>query len=227
MFDGIFEDGVTIQNLFLTWGISLACGLIVAFAYRIKNKNYSKNLLVSLILFPLITQSVVMLVNRGDAAMIGVGVAIAGVFSLVRFRSISGNSREISFVFLAMAIGVALGVGQIWFALIFTGVASVIFIAFKFIPLDRIKGIRCDLKITAPEDLEFDKEFDEILKKYSTNLNLVSVKTEKMGSLYEIKYLITLKSASQIKAMVDELRVKNSNLPIICRHLVVEEVDKL
>jgi len=129
MITNIFYPELTVATLFISWAVALACGAILAVAYRIKNRNYSKNLIISLILFPLVTQTVVMLVNRvGDTATIGVGVAIAGVFGLVRFRSIQGNSREISCVFIAMAIGVKYKSGKM--AIINGWILSTIYIGF-------------------------------------------------------------------------------------------------
>jgi len=221
MFTGIFYNGLTVGSLFLGWGISFLCGAVVALVYRIKNKNFSKNLLVSLVMFPLITQSIVMLVNRGDTATLGVGVAIAGVFGLVRFRSIQGNSREISCVFWAMAIGIATGVGQVWFALLFTGVVSVIFVTFKFIPLLEGKPEK-ELKITVPEDVEFENEFDKIIKKHTSTMRLIMVKSTRMGSLFEVRYRVILKNENQRKPLLDELRVINANLPISF-HDIIEE----
>jgi len=227
MLTSIFYPELTITTLFISWGISLACGAIITVAYRIKNKNYSKNLIISLILFPLVTQTVVMLVNRGDTATIGVGVAIAGVFGLVRFRSIQGNSREISCVFLAMAIGIAVGVGQIWLALIFAGVAGGIFVGLKFLPLKGSKD-ESELKITVPEDVEFETEFDTIIKKHTSSMRLISVKTVKMGSLFEVTYRVVPKDENKKKPLIDELRVVNGNLPIFYHNLLrEEELDKL
>ncbi|MCL2848114.1 MAG: DUF4956 domain-containing protein [Firmicutes bacterium] len=230
MLEPIFENGViTIGSLFIAWGVALICGIAVTVAYRIKNRNYSKNLIVSLILFPLITQTVVMLVNRAgenDMATFGVGVAIAGVFGLVRFRSIQGNSREISCVFLAMAIGIALGVGYVWFALIFTAVAGTVFVGFKLLPFKgEIK--ESELKITVPEDAEFEIEFEKIIKKHTAVMRLTSVKTVKMGSLFEVTYRITLKDENKRKPLIDELRVINGNLPIFYHNIILEERDGL
>jgi len=226
--EGVFgAEGVTVGTLFLAWGISLFCGVLVAVSYCIKNKSFSKNLLISVVVFPIITQSVVMLVSRGgNEAMIGVGVAIAGVFGLVRFRSIQGNAREISYVFLAMAIGVAAGVGQVWFALTFTGIVCALFVAFKFIPIKSNK--ESEIKITVPEDVEFETEFDKILKSHTSSMKLISVKSTKMGSLFEVRYRLMLKNQSGRKALIDELRVVNGNLPITYHDVIEEDTaDKL
>ena len=226
MFSGIFAGGLTINNFLVSMLVSFVCGLAVAFSYWIKNDRYTNNLLISLVMFPMITQAVIMIVARDN--LLGVGIAIAGTFSLIRFRSVQGNSRDISLVFLSMAIGVATGVGQIFIAMFFTAVVCLIFVILKHIPFDKLKAAcERELRITAPEDLDFEVEFAEILKRHTTSAQISSIRTSKMGSLYEVTYKIHLTNISAEKKLIDELRVKNGNLPIILQQILPSRAEEL
>jgi hypothetical protein len=189
---------------------SLVFGLIVAASYMFRNK-YSKSLAVTLVLLPATVQIIIMLVNGN----IGAGIAVAGAFSLVRFRSIPGNARDICSLFFAMAIGFVMGMGYIFYAFVFlllVGGASLLLTCFRF--GQGLSDTRV-LRITIPENLDYDGLFDDVLEKYANSAELDRVKTTNMGSLYELTYSVRLKSAAVPKAFIDELRCRNGNLNIM------------
>jgi len=189
---------------------SLVLGLAVAWLYRFKN-IYSHNLSMTLVLLPALVQIIIMLASGN----IGVGVAVAGAFSLIRFRSIAGTSRDIAFLFFAMALGFVTGLGYLSYAfafLIIIGGASLLLTIFRFSGNEQ--EIRT-LRIKIPEDLDYDGLFDEVFSKYTHCADLETVKTSQMGSLYELTYHVRLKSEAMPKAFIDELRIRNGNLNII------------
>lgn len=190
---------------------SIVLGLLCALIYMYKH-DYSKNFVVTLALLPVIVQMVITLVNGN----LGAGVAVMGVFNLVRFRSIPGSAKDIGSVFLAMAIGLATGMGYIGVAAILTlvvGVFNVIYVTTSFgKPPARVK--KKQLKITVPEDLEFEGVFDEVLESYTDSCELKNVSTSNMGSLYQLEYTVSMKGEGLEKRMMDELRCLNGNLRI-------------
>lgn len=189
---------------------SLLCGCGIAFIYTIKNK-YSKGFFVTLILLPAIVQAVIMMVNGN----VGTGVAVAGTFGLVRFRSVPGTARDIAMIFFAMAIGLATGMGYITFAFFFLFViGAVCILMFKSNFGDSKAGDRV-LRITIPENLDYEHLFDDLFEVYTEDFSLSRVKTTNMGSLFELSYDITLKKDSSQKEFIDELRCRNGNLNII------------
>ena len=155
----------------------------------------------------------IMLVNGN----LGTRVAVMGAFSLVRFRSMPGNAREIGSIFLAMALGLAAGMGYLGTALILMMVAGGITILLVSLPSGRAE--RKELKITIPENLDYSGIFDDIFEKYTKNPELVRVRTVNMGSLYELCYHVDLKSESIEKNMLDDIRCRNGNLTIVCGRL--------
>jgi len=202
---------LTIESLIIATLVSLLLGLGVAGVYMFRN-TYSKSFAVSLVLLPAMIQIVIMMVNGN----VGAGVAVMGAFSLVRFRSIPGSAREISNIFLAMAIGLTTGMGYVWVALMFLviiGCASMLLTIFRFgeQPLEQREK---ELKITIPENLDYTGIFDDLFKKYTKKAELIQVKTTNMGSLYELKYHIYMREAGSEKAFMDELRCRNGNLSI-------------
>ena len=188
---------------------SLVLGLLCACIYMYKH-NYSKNFVVTLALLPVIVQVVITLVNGN----LGAGVAVMGVFNLVRFRSIPGTAKDIGSVFLAMAIGLATGMGYIGVAAILTVVVGVFNVLYVTTPFGQSKARRKALKIAVPEDLEYEGVFDDVIAKYADSYELQNVSTSNMGSLFQLEYRISMKASGLEKKMIDELRCLNGNLKI-------------
>ena len=223
LFETIMASGTITGSAFILATIcSLLIGCFIAFMYTIKN-SYSKSYIVTLALLPAIVQVVIMLVNGN----IGAGIAVAGAFSLVRFRSAPGSGKEITSIFLAMAVGLATGMGYIGIAAIF---AVLITVANLILTNISFKGLRVEektLKITVPESLDFEGIFDDILLRYTEKAELEEVKTSGMGSLYKLTYKIALRSNASVKAMIDEIRQRNGNLEVTCSRPVMVKAEEL
>ena len=185
--------------------VSIALGCLVALIYMFKH-NYSKNFVVTLALLPLIVQMVITLVNGN----IGAGIAVMGVFNLVRFRSIPGS------VFFAMAIGLATGMGYLGLAAAFTVIVGIANVVYVVSPFGKKKEPGKSLKVAIPEDLDYTGLFDDVFDRYTLSHELVEVQTTNMGSLFLLEYEIQLKGPEYEKGMIDELRYRNGNLKITC-----------
>jgi heme/copper-type cytochrome/quinol oxidase subunit 4 len=200
-------EGLTLQSYLVALGASLLCGLIVLFATAFKSR-VTKSFAVTVLLLPAIVQAVIMMVNGN----VGTGIAVAGAFSLVRFRSVPGKAREIASIFLAMTAGLASAAGYVALAVLFTAVISVIMLVFSLIPIKREREYELD--VTVPESLNFSGVFDGIFKEYARSARLVKTKTSNMGSLYKLTYIIDLKDPARSKEMIDAIRERNGNLEI-------------
>jgi len=207
----IIESTITLQSFLLCTLTSLALGLCSAFLSRYKNKT-SQSFLITIAMLPAIVQMIIMLVNGN----IGAGVAVAGAFGLVRFRSAQGNAREIMSIFMAMALGLATGMGYIGLAVLFFVIMAVFQLLIDAIRLGSSDQAERELRITIPEDLDYEGIFDDIFDRYTSRASLDSVKTSNLGTLYELKYLITLNGDQVPKAFLDEIRTRNGNLNIVC-----------
>lgn len=173
-------------------------------------KNYSKNYIITLALLPALVEVVIMLVNGN----LGTGVAIMGAFSLVRFRSMPGNAKEIAGVFFSMVVGLATGMGYLTFAGLITVLLGVILVVLSRTGFGKKKAGDMDLRITIPEHLDYVDVFDEVFSKYTKSSELVRVKTTNMGSMYELFYKVNLQDQKNQKAFIDDLRIRNGNLNI-------------
>lgn len=189
---------------------SIVLGAVVAAIYMFRH-TYSKNFVVTLALLPLIVQMVITLVNGN----LGAGIAVMGVFNLVRFRSIPGSAKDIGSVFLAMAIGLATGMGFIVLAVLFTVIVAVVNVVYVLTPFGKQKEPEKTLKITIPEDLEYDGVFDGVLARYTDEHELVEVQTTNMGSLFLLEYAVHMKAPGMEKRMIDEVRRLNGNLKVV------------
>ena len=209
MLTNILSSGVTSEGILVLAGVSIILGLIIALTHKATSR-YNKNFLTTITMLPLLVMSVIMVVNGN----LGMSVAVAGTFGLVRFRSVPGTSKEILSVFFAMAVGLALGAGYIVLAPIVTILGCILLVILDKVTLfDKEMGEKY-LRILVPENLDYTEMFDEILKKYTNKYSLMGVKTTNLGSMFELKYLVNVKNNINEKEFIDELRVKNGNLKI-------------
>ena len=205
------NTGITMGQFLLCTITSVMLGAVLAVVHTYRNQ-YSRSFILTLVLLPVMVQTVIMLVNGN----LGTGV-VMGAFSLVRFRSLPGNAREIGSIFLAMALGLAAGMGYLGTAMLLMIVSGGITILLISLPAGRAG--RKELKITIPENLDYSGIFDDIFAKYTKKSELVRVRTVNMGSLYELCYQVDLKSEFIEKNMLDEIRCRNGNLTIVCGRL--------
>lgn len=215
LFKGIFDteavSSPSITDFLICLLAALALGLAMAVAYMIKAR-YTASFAVTLALLPAAVCAVIMTVNGN----IGAGVAVAGAFSLVRFRSAQGTAREIAAIFIAMSAGLLTGMGYIAFAVLFTVIMCAALVLYSCLGFGARKTANSKLlKITVPEDLDYTGVFDDIFEEYTSQSELISVKTHNMGSMFRLTYSIKLKSADCEKELIDKLRVRNGNLEIV------------
>ncbi len=211
MLNSIIGTQITLSAFLICTAVSLVLGVATALVSMFRSKC-TQSFAITLAILPAVVQIVIMLVNGN----VGAGVAVAGAFSLVRFRSAPGTAREIGVIFLAMAIGLATGMGYVVLAAVFFLVVAgllVLLTALNFGGKDPSERI---LRITIPENLDYDGLFDDLFARYARSFTLEKVKTSNMGTLYELQYRIVLKDSRIPKAFFDELRCRNGNLNIVC-----------
>ncbi len=215
VFKGIFDAELTsvisLTDFLLCLGFSLALGLFMAVVYMYRTR-YTKSFVLTLALLPAVVCIVIMLVNGN----VGTGVAVAGAFSLVRFRSVPGTAKEICTLFLAMGTGLITGMGYLGFAVLFTVIMCAAFTAYNRFDF----GARMNaesyktLTVTIPEDLDYTDVFEDVLSAYTTEYDLARVKTTNMGSMFKLTYHVVLRDTKKEKEMIDLLRCRNGNLEI-------------
>ena len=224
MLDLTTADFTTVTNgtLLLSSLVSIVLGVIIAASFNFRNKK-SRGFRMTLSVLPFIVQIVIMLVNGN----VGTGVAVMGAFSLVRFRSVPGNAKDICSIFLAMAVGLATGTMHLILASLAVIVVCALNIVFTLIPENNASGTEKELTVLIPEGLDYASVFDDIFENYTTQNELTQVKTVNMGSLYKLKYTIKLKDKTKEKEMLDEIRVRNGNLEVICSRSISNETEQL
>lgn len=210
MFNSIITVPITLTQFVICIITALVLGVLASVVFTLKN-SHSGSLAMSIALLPAVVAVVIMLVNGN----VGAGLAVAGTFALVRFRSVQGSAREITGLFFAVSLGLACGMGYVALAVVFFVMFSVALLLLTAVHFGESGGAR-QLKITIPENLEYEGLFDDLFEKYTTSHELVRVRTTNMGTLYELTYNINLKDRNISKKFVDELRCRNGNLNIIC-----------
>lgn len=215
LFRGLFDSDLTtvisVTDFLLCMGFSLILGLVMAFAYMYRTR-YTKSFVVTLALLPTVVCVVIMLVNGN----VGTGVAVAGAFSLVRFRSVPGTAKEICMLFLAMGAGLIAGMGYLGFAVLFTVVMCAVFVLYNHLDFGAKKNSDAykTFAITIPEDLDYSGIFDDIFAEYTVAHDLARVKSTNMGSMFKLTYNVTLRDVTREKEMIDKIRCRNGNLEI-------------
>ena len=218
MLDSIIGIQITLQVFLICTVISLVLGLGTAMLCMYKSR-YTQSFVVTLAMLPAVVQVVIMLVNSN----IGAGVAVAGAFSLVRFRSAPGSAREIGMIFLAMAIGLATGMGYVVLAVAFFLIMAAFVVILGAVQFGSSNEYERELKITIPETLDYEGLFDDLFQKHTRSAQLYRVKTSNMGTLYEVDYHIVLKTERIPREFLDELRCRNGNLNIVCGRVTTKE----
>ena len=219
LFYDIFTDtAVDPAMMMLAIGVSLLLGLVVAKVYQFKTV-YSKSFVMSLALLPTLIAIVIFLVNGS----LGAGVAVMGAFSLIRFRSAPGGAKELVSIFLVMTIGIAIGMGYLVFATVFTLIMSLAMLLLEVVNFGQMKHSMRQLTVVIPESLDYESIFDDIFSKAANHIELANVKTSDMGSLFKIKYIIQLNGRMTEKEFIDALRTRNGNLEIAISRYITKE----
>ncbi len=207
IFNSIMTGSFSVGTYLLCLLFAGLCGTITALALR-RESTASRSFLLSLVVLPIIVTTVILMVNGS----VGTGIAVAGAFSLVRFRSAAGKARDITAIFLVMTAGLACAAGYVAAALLFTVIASALMVLLSRVPM------RCErfmeLHVTVPESLHFADAFDDLFRQYTKTWKLTKAKTSNMGSLYKLDYKIEMKEPSAMQEFLDAMRCRNGNLEI-------------
>lgn len=191
-------------------GVALVLGVLIALCYMFRAR-YTKSFVVTLATLPAVVCVVIMMVNGN----IGAGVAVAGAFSLVRFRSIPGTAKEIGMIFLAMGVGLVAGMGYLGYAALFTVVLCPVHLLYGVVRIGERKAQTYkSICITIPEDLDYSGVFDDLFAEFTSSCELVKVKTTNMGSMFRLTYDVVLKDPAREKELIDQIRCRNGNLEV-------------
>lgn len=217
MFESVFDTTGTLSigTVLLCFIVAIILGLVVAFTHM-KTGKYTKNFVITLTILPALVQVIMIMVNGN----LGTSVAVLGAFSLVRFRSVPGNSKEIASIFLSMAIGLSVGMGHILFASVITIIICLVIFILSISKFGEGNNVVKILKITIPENLDYTGVFDEIFSKFTQQIDLEQVKTTNMGSMFELKYRVKLLKKINEKEFIDALRCRNGNLSISLTNMI-------
>lgn len=215
IFNGILTNAATdisVGSAIMTMLVALAFGAAIGIAYyKTQEENYQKSFAVTLMMLPMILSVIILFVGSNVAR----AFSLAGTLSIIRFRSAPGDPKDIGLVFFDIAAGLAAGVGLYGYGAIFVIILCVIIVLAAKLNWFEKKGVQKTLKITVPENLNYQGAFDEILEKYAEKYTLTKIKTTDLGSLFELSYTLTMKNGKDEREFINELRCRNGNLNIM------------
>ena len=220
IFGSIIGSSFTLTSFLVCLAAALVCGLITCLAASYRT-DATKSYRTSLLLIPMIVTTVILMVNGS----IGTGIAVAGTFSLVKFRSIPGDVKQIVSIFLAVASGLACACGYVALAILFTIIVAAVMCIIATVPMSDDRKLM--LQVLVPENLNYMTEFDDLFAKYTKRHGLSKVKTTQMGSLYKLYYSIEMNDGSKIKEFMDEIRCRNGNLEVMVCSLAESASEQL
>lgn len=202
---------ITIGQFCICVGAALLIGFLISLVYIFchRKEGYSQSYVFTIIMLPTIVSLILLLINTTAGAL-----SLAGAFTLVRFRSVPGDPKDIAYIFFAMAAGVACGIGYIGFAVVFFLVLGVVMFVLSELNFGGCKTRHMTLKITIPENLDYQGVFDPVLSKYTRFHKLRRVKTTNFGTLFELIYSVDVSEDIDQKKFIDELRALNGNMTI-------------
>ena len=227
LFDTIFKDNNNrVWEILITLSAALICGFLFSWVMSYKIKSTKKFFVISALL-PCIVTIIIITVNGylgGIAGAAGVGLAVAGAFSLVRFRSAQGSAEEIGAIFITMSGGFAFGMGYVAYGIIFMILLTGVFFLFSIINIweHKKKKVTRLMRVTIPEDLNYVHMFDDLWAKNTSECETVKVKTTNMGSMFKITYRIVLNNKEEEKELIDEIRCRNGNLEVMIEEDILE-----
>jgi len=217
MFESIFDTvtsdtNFTIGNLLLSIGVALVLGLMISATYMKthKTRTPSQSFALTLVVLPAVITIIILLVGNSVAR----AFSLAGAFSIIRFRSALGDAKDITCVLFTMAVGLSCGMGYIVYGVIVAVILCAVMIVLELLKFGHPDATQKLLKITIPENLDYQNAFDGILNKYTKYYRLLQLRTAELGSLYELQYVITSKDNVDEKELIDDLRCRNGNLNI-------------
>ena len=205
-------ESFTLVNALIVIFASILLGLVISCVYiKTSSKNgYNSGFSLTLIMLPVIISIIILLVGNNVAR----AFSLAGAFSIIRFRSAPGDPKDIAYIFFTLAVGLTCGMGYIGYAFVFTIILSALMLMLELVKFGAPKGKTMQLKITVPEDLNYEGVFDEVLNEFATSYDLERVRTRDFGALFELYYRVKLKPEANQKMFLDELRCRNGNLNI-------------
>lgn len=213
IFTSATAETLTLGAAILIIVSALVLGLVISLVYMVthKKESYTSGFIVALIMLPAIIAMIIYLVGNNVAR----AFSLAGAFSLIRFRSAPGNSRDIAYVFFTLGVGLACGMGYIAYAALFAAMMCLVMVVLTRLRFGSRSSQSMLLKIVIPEQMDFDGVFDGVLDEYTTACRLIKVKTTEFGSLFEITYDVTMKNAAPSKQLIDRLRCLNGNMNVV------------
>ncbi|MBQ9277374.1 MAG: DUF4956 domain-containing protein [Lachnospiraceae bacterium] len=216
------QTDITLGDFVITIIAALILGAVLALTYKYKS-NPTKSFVGTLAILPAVVSVVILMVSGS----LGAGVAVAGTFSLVRFRSAPGTAKEIGAIFMAMAVGLACGMGFMGAAVVFTVIMCVVVLVYETVGFGKsnMSVLNKTINITVPEDLDYSEIFDEVWEKYVSKVEMTKIKTTNLGSLNKLTYNITLKEKNTEKQLIDDIRCRNGNLEISMSAQVTEQME--
>lgn len=206
------SEAITLPTALITMVIAVALGGIIAFTYyKVQEDSYQQSMAVTLLMLPVILSVIILFVGSNVAR----AFSLAGTLSIIRFRSAPGDPKDIGFIFFDIAAGLACGVGMYGYGAVFAIFLCIVILLAEKLNIFRKNELCKTLRITIPENLNYQDAFDDVLKKYTKKYSLTKIKTTDLGALFELYYNVKLKSDENEKEFLDELRCRNGNLNII------------
>ena len=188
----------------------LILGIILAKVYK-HQTIYTKEFVITLSLLPAIISIIIFLVNGN----LGTSVAVAGTFSLIRFRSAAGGSKELLAIFMATAIGITTGMGFLALGVFFTLLISFFWLLFEKMSFSSVSQTRRYVQIQIPAELDYEVLFEAIFETACKSFELTSIQSVD-NKFIKLDYVVDLKPDVSDQRLIQRFlryeKIKNISL---------------
>lgn len=217
----IASETLTLPSVLLILFSALILGALIGLVYiwTQKKNGADTSLSISLIMVPAVVAVIVMLVGNSYAR----AFTLAGAFSIVRYRSLPATPKDISYVFMSLAIGLGCGIGYVGYSALFCVIFILVMLIISVTGFGYPKKREMQLKVVIPENLNFEGLLDDIMESDTAYWRLAKVKTSDFGTMFELIYRLKLKNNVETKAFLDKIRCRNGNLNIVITYAADEE----
>lgn len=206
------SNEITVASTLITMLTAIVLGLVISITYKRTQDGFTdRDFLLTLVMLPVILAVIIIFVGSNIAR----AFSLAGTLSIIRFRSAPGSAKDIGYIFFSIAAGLACGVGLYGYGAAFTAILCLVMFLLEKAKFGIPRNTSKLLKITVPENLNYQNAFDGTLREYTVKYRLIKTKTCDLGSLFELTYNIEITDGTDEHKLIDEIRIKNSNLNIV------------
>jgi len=193
-----------LQTAMISLLLAFVLGQLLAWVYYYTHSglSYSKSFVQSLILMTVIIAMVMSTIAGSFVTAVG----LMGALSIIRFRNMIKDTRDIAFIFCALVIGMACGSMRFELAIMGTVTISLVILYLYYSDFGTHQPHNGFLRFSLDRHIGPDHPIPGILKRFCNHANLISAQDTDFGTAaVEYAYQVLVKNPTQNESLLSEL----------------------